>query len=201
MVGRHRNPNIHRAFNPNGIEIPCYSAEYKKLLKTGYKFNKNKTRFILDNTFKGDRNIPLKRGRPSKYPASPLSSHQTVINPDSKRVIKTNTAYFKNLVKKYGYDNSRNQFLLHVPDPNNSDKTIVKNGEKFNKYMQRGYIYNNKDNSLINPSQKTKEAFYGEVQSHKLLILDKHDVEKQMKSVEPRIKVLLERYLKKFNGV
>ena len=67
--------------------------------------------------------------------------------------------------------------------------------------MQLGYIYNSKENSLINPSQKTKEALDGEIQSHKLLIVDKHDVEKQIKSVEPRIKVLLERYLKKFNGV
>ena len=100
MVGRPRNPNIHRAFNPAGIEIPSYSAEYKRLLKTGYKLNRNKTRFIIDNKFTGDRNTPLKRGRPPKYPASPVSSHQTVINPDSKRVIKTNTAYFRNLVKK-----------------------------------------------------------------------------------------------------
>ena len=120
MVGRPRNPNIHRALNPAGIEIPSYSPEYKRLLKTGYKLNKNRTRFILDNKFTGDRNIPLKRGRPPKNPASPLSSHQTVINPDSKRVIKTNTAYFRNLVKKYGYDNSRNQFLNHVPDPKKS---------------------------------------------------------------------------------
>jgi hypothetical protein len=48
---------------------------------------------------------------------------------------------------------------------------------------------------------KTKEALDGEVQSHELLIVDKHDIEKQMKGVEPRIKALLQRYLKKFNGV
>ena len=198
MVGRPRNPNIHRAFNLNGIEIPCYSAEYKRLLKTGYKLNKNKTRFILDNTFTGDRNIPLKRGRPPKYPAS---SHQTVINPDSKREIKTNTALFRILERKYGYDNSKNVFLMYVPDPKNPNESIVKYDDKFNKYLKRGYIYNENNNSIIIPSQKTKEAFDGEVQSHGLLIVDKLDVEKQMKSIEPRIKVLLERYLKKFNGV
>src|SRR3989442_425611 len=89
---------------------------------------------------------------------------------------------------------------MHVPDPNNPNKSIVKNDEKFDNYLDRGYVYNEQDNSFIKPSKKTKNAFEGEVQSHEFAIVNKNDPVVQLENMKKRVTVLLERYLKEFSG-
>src|SRR3989442_2412159 len=66
--------------------------------------------------------------------------------------------------------------------------------------LDRGYVYNEKDNSFIKPSKTTKHAFEGEVQSHEFAIIDKNDPVVQMENMKKRVTVLLERYLKEFSG-
>src|SRR6267154_1966214 len=120
-----------------------------------------------------------RRGRPKKYP-DVSTTHETVINPYTEREIKTNTLYFRKLANQYGYDNLKNKILMHVPDPNNPNKSIVKNDEKFNSYLERGYVYNERENSFIKPSKITQHAFDGEVQSHELAKVDKNALKLQM---------------------
>src|SRR2546425_4298878 len=89
---------------------------------------------------------------------------------------------------------------MHVPDPNNSNKSIVKNDTKFDNYLERGYVYNEQDNSFIKPSKKTENRFDGEAQSYEFAIVNKNDPVVQMEKMKKRVTVLLERYLKEFNG-
>jgi len=65
--------------------------------------------------------------------------------------------------------------------------------------LKRGYVFDELENSFVKPSKKTNEAFEGEVRSHELAIIDKNDPLVQME--KKRITLLLEKYLKKFNGV
>src|SRR5206468_7075244 len=199
MVGRTpgttKDPNRRRVRNPNGRLIDFGGPQYNKLINNGYKLNRAGTRLIENPNFVAVE----RRGRPKKYP-DVTTTHEKVRNPDTKRFIKTNTLNFRKLAQKYGYDKSKNKILLHVPDPNKPNKSIVKYDKKFNNYLKRGYIYNENDNSFIKPSTKTKEAFEGEIQSHELAIVNKEDPEIQMEQIKRRITILLERRLKKFKG-
>src|SRR5206468_1642273 len=199
MVGRTpgttKNPNRRRVRNPKGRLIDFEGPQYNKLIKNGYKLNRAGTKLIVNPNFVAVE----RRGRPKKYP-DVITTHEKVQNPDTKRFIKTNTLNFRKLAQKYGYDKSKNQFLLHVPDPNKPNKSIVKYDEKFNNYLKRGYIYSENDNSFIKSSTKTIEAFEGEAQSHELAIVNKEDPEIQMEKMKKRVTVLLERYLKKYKG-
>ena len=62
--------------------------------------------------------------RPRIYP---ISNFDVIINPVTKRSIKINGQTFRNLRKKYDYDEVRNKFLMHVLDPKNQNKKLVKN--------------------------------------------------------------------------
>src|SRR6267154_2694202 len=144
-------------------------------MNNGDKEDRRGTKLVENPNF-----TPVERiGRPKEYP-DVLTTHETVINPDTEREIKTNTLNFRKLAKKNGNSKSRNKFLMHVPDPNNPNKNIVKNDEKFDSYLDRGYVYNEQENSFIKPSKKTQHAFDGEVQSHELAIVDKTDLIVQM---------------------
>src|SRR5437867_2095458 len=201
MVGRTtgstKDPNRRRVRNPNGRIIDFEGIQYNKLVNNGYKLNSQGTQLIEHPNFTPV--VAEKRGRPKKYP-DVSTTHETVNNPETGRAIKTNTLNFRKLANRYGYSNSKNKILMHVPDPNNPNKSIVKNDEKFDNYLERGYVYNEQDNSFIKPSKKTKNGFEGEVQSHEFAIVNKNDPELQMENMKKRVTVLLERYLKEFNG-
>src|SRR5437867_8820006 len=201
MVGRTpgstKDPNRRRVRNPNGRIIDFEGIQYNKLVNNGYKLNSQGTQLIENSNFTPV--VVKKRGRPKKYP-DVSTTHETVNNPETGRAIKTNTLNFRKLANRYGYSNSKNKILMHVPDPNNPNKSIVKNDEKFDHYLERGYVYNEQDNSFIKPSKKTKSSFEGEVQSHEFAIVNKNDPELQMENMKKRVTVLLERYLKEFNG-
>jgi len=68
---------------------------------------------------------PRKKGRPKKHSGVP-TAHEKVKNPETGRQIRTNILYFGKLAEKYGYNYSKNEILMHVPDPNNLIKSIVK---------------------------------------------------------------------------
>ena len=106
MVGRTpgstKDPNRRRVRNPNGRLIDFEGIQYNKLIKIGYKLNHRGTKLIEHPNL-----TPVvfkKGGRPKKYP-DVTTTHEKVINPDTERLIKTNTLYFRKLAKRYGYSN------------------------------------------------------------------------------------------------
>src|SRR5206468_1027855 len=121
MVGRTpgstKDPNRRRVRNPNGRLIDFEGIQYNKLINIGYKLNHDGTALIENLNF-----TPVvvveRRGRPKKYP-DVSTTHEKVKNPETGREIKTNTLNFRKLANKYGYSNSKNEILTHVPDPNN----------------------------------------------------------------------------------
>src|SRR6267154_719614 len=188
-TGTTKDPNRRRVKNHNGRLIDFEGILYNKLINNGYKLNRRGTKLIENPNF-----TPVeRRGRPKKYP-DVSTTHEKVKNPETGREIKTNTLNFRKLAKKYGYSKSRNKFLMHVPDSNNRNKSIIKNDEKFDSYLERGYVYNEQDNSFVKPSKKTQHACYGELQSHDLAIVHKTNLKLQMKKMKKRVTVLLERY-------
>src|SRR5437899_3196718 len=88
---------------------------------------------------------------------------------------------------------TKNPNRRRVRNPNG--RLIDFEGIQYNKY-----VYNEQDNSFVKPSKITKDAFDGEAQSHELAIIDKNNLEVQMEKMKKRVTVLLERYLKEFNG-
>jgi hypothetical protein len=202
MAGRPRgttkDPNRRRVINPNGRMIDYEGRQYYELIKKGYKLNNSNNKLIIDENYTPQEVIKRPRGRPK---TAILSYYEKVKNPESGRLIKTNTQYFRKLAKKYDYDEVKNEFLMHVLDPKNPNKKLVKNDETFNKYTKRGYIYDKKENSFIIPSKRTKKALDGEVKSYEFSIVNEADPLVQMKELESRVKTLLNIYLKKFNGV
>ena len=200
MVGRPKgttkDPNRRRVLNPSGRLIDFEGNQYNKLINSGYKLNRKGTKLIENQNFTHVE----RRGRPKKY-LDVTTTHETVKNPKTGRMIKTNTLYFRKIVKEYGYNESKNKILMHISDPKNPDRKIVKNDETFNRYIDRGYIYDKKKNSLIIPSKITKKALDGEVKSYEFSIVNKNDPLVQMNDLEPRAKLLLKRYLNKFKGV
>ena len=174
---------------------------YNDLLKTGYKVttqSDGKELLVLDGNFIPQQVVKRRRGRPRVVP---LSDNKKVKNPESGRLIKTNTQYFRKLVKKYGYDEVRNAFLMYVLDPKDPNTKIVKNDETFNKYLKHGYIYNENDNSFIIPSQKSESAFINGMKVYELKIINKDDPLIQMNQLNIRTNVLLKRALDKLKGI
>src|SRR5437867_8375075 len=153
-VGTTKNPNRRRVRNPNGRLIDFEGIQYNKFIKIEYKLNRRGTKLIEHPNFTPV--VVEKGGRPKKY-HDVTTTHEKVKNPETGREIKTNTLNFRKLANRYGYSSAKNKILMHVPDPNNSNKSIVKNDAKFDNYLERGYVYNEQDNSFIKPSKKNRK--------------------------------------------
>ena len=157
MVGRHRgstkDPNRRRILNPEGRRIDYEGKQYNKWIKNGYKVNRDGTKLVIDRSFTGDRNATRPRG---KAPAVPDS--QKVKNPETGRLTKKNAGTFKNLTKKYLFDEEKNEFITKVLDPKQNSE-IPLNSPEFKKRIEHGYIYDKLNNSLTRPSRKSEAAF------------------------------------------
>jgi hypothetical protein len=99
MTGRPRgstkDPNRRRVINPNNRKIDFEGKQYYELINKGYKLDGEK--LVKDENFTPQKVTKRPRGRPRTIP---LSSHIHVVNPESGRMIKTNTQYFRKLDKK-----------------------------------------------------------------------------------------------------
>ena len=156
--GTTKDSNRKRVINPNGRKIDYeptkHNSAYMKWINKGYKLNNDETKLVINTNFNPETVVIRQRGRPKSVITT---GYEKVINPDSGREIKTNTQYFRKLVKKYGYDKENNRFLMYITDPRNADRQIVKNDETFKKYAEKhGYIYDEKENSFSIPSQKSR---------------------------------------------
>jgi len=124
-----------------------------KYINEGYLLNEDATRLV-----KGSQSIIIGkiRGRSKTYTVTATANK--VKNPETGRMIKTNTYKFKKLTKIYFYDASNNIFIKEILDPKTKNK-ILMNSAKFKKRVNDGYIFNKKNDQLIKPSQKSAAAF------------------------------------------
>src|SRR3989454_9506520 len=202
-LGTTKDSTRKRVINPNGryidYEPTKHNSAYMKWVKKGYKLNSDETNLVIDTNFNPQTVTTRQRGRPKSVITS---GYEKVKNPDSGGEIKTNTQYFRKLVKKYGYDKENNRFLMYITDPRNADRKIVKNDETLKKYTEKhGYIYDEKENSFSIPSQKSAEALSSGMKCYELKIVNKDDPLVQMNQLDTRINFLLNIALKKQKGI
>src|SRR6266536_4995296 len=152
-----------------------------------------------DNSFTGDI-VKKSAGRP-RGKASTVPDSQKIKNPETGRMIKKNAYTFKQLVKKYSYDETKNELITTVFDPKQKNN-ISLNSPEFKKKINHGYIYDKLKNTLSEPSKKTEKVFKtGVFDVHDLTIVNKTDPIIQMNKLEKRVELLLYRALQKQNGI
>src|SRR6266536_6273399 len=101
-VGSTKDPNRRKVTNPNGRIIDYDGLQYNKLIRSGYKLNDSGTHLVEDNNFTGSI-VKKIAGRP-RGKASTVPDSQKIKNPETGRLIKKYAYTFKQLVKKYSYD-------------------------------------------------------------------------------------------------
>src|SRR5271163_2624874 len=100
-----KDTNRKRILNPNGRIIDVNGPQYKKLLRSGYDESEDRKTLVFNDSFIR-KTIP--RGRPKIIRV--INPHERVVNPDTKRLIKTDNVTFKTLSKKYYYNKEKNEF-------------------------------------------------------------------------------------------
>src|SRR5271168_455996 len=166
-----------------------------KYINEGYILNEDATRLVNGSKF---IIIGRTHGRAKKYTVTATANK--VKNPETGRMIKTNTYKFSKLTKRYFYDASSNVFTKEILDPKTKNK-ILMNSAEFKKRINGGYIYNEQKNELITPSKKSQVAFGNAFVTYDLNIMSIDDPQVQMKKLNYRIVALLQRSLKKLNGI
>ena len=89
----------------------------------------------------------------------------------------------------------------YVNDPKNKDIKLLIGGLGFNKYIERGYIYDEIRNEFIIPSRLGDRAFKNNSIDYDFNIVDKIDPAIQMEKLTPRAIFILARYLKQRKGL
>src|SRR5277367_5010915 len=166
-----------------------------KYINEGYILNEDATRLVNGSKF---IIIGKTRGRRKIYTVTATANK--VKNPETGRMIKTNTYKFNKLTKRYFYDASSNAFTKEILDPKTKNK-ILMNSAEFKKRISGGYIYDEQKNELITPSKKSQVAFGNAFVTYDLNIMSIDDPQVQMKKLNYRIVALLQRSLKKLNGI
>src|SRR6266536_4328763 len=198
-VGTIKDPNRRKVTNPNGRIIDYNGLQYNKLIRSGFKLNDGRTHLVKDNNITVDI-VKKSAGRP-RGKASTVPDSQKIKNPETGRMIKKNAYTFKQLVKKYSYDETKNELITTVFDPKQKNN-ISLNSPEFKKKINHGYIYDKLKNTLSEPSKKTEKVFKtGVFDVHDLTIVNKTDPIIQMNKLEKRVELLLYHALKKQNGI
>ena len=194
-----KDSNRRKVRNPNGRIIDFEGPQYNKLIKSGYILNNDK--LVKDPQFtniENDVKQKQNKGRPKKYTV--VATVDKVKNPDTGRMIKTNTYKFKQLTNKYLYDAVKNEFTKEVFDSKTKEKILI-NSDKSRGRLQKGYIHDKENDKLIKPSKKCEKAFGNSFATFELKIINKDDPLIQMHNLNNRITILLRRKLKKLNGI
>src|SRR5271163_547468 len=191
-----KDPNRKRIFNNNGRIIDVDGPQYNKLLRSGYDESEDGKTLEFNDSFIR-KTIP--RGRPKIIRA--INPHEKVVNPDTKRLIKTDNVTFKQLSKKYHYNPNENVFYNEVVDPKHPKKKLNVTDPKVKEYEHRGYIFKKEKNKIIKPSIKKESAFKDTLNVYELTIVDELDPVIQFKSLERRETVLLSQSIKKHKGI
>jgi hypothetical protein len=197
MVGRPqgttKDPNRRKVINPNGRKIDYEGPQYNKLIRIGYKLDEDINRLIKDPNFAGDRNV---RRTPGKPKGSVIPDADKVKNPDTGRMIIKTGVVFKNLSRKYYYNENKNKFITKINDPKSGMK-IRLNDEIFNKRIKHGYIYDDVSNTLTTPSIKSEKAFKNGKIVYDLYVSSRVDPEVQISKLNKRVVVLCKRELRR----
>src|SRR5271163_1880928 len=191
-----KDTNRKRILNPNGRIIDVDGPQYKKLLRSGYNESVDGTILILpENT------TPkvFKVGRPKIMRS--INPHEKVVNPDTKRLIKTDNVTFKTLSKKYYYNKEKNEFCKFVNHPKKPDIKLDVTGPEVRKYMNRGYIFDKENNTIIIPGKKTESAFQKRLFDYDLTIMNELDPTIQMSLLNKRIERMINKSLQIHKGI
>src|SRR5258708_2067312 len=199
-----KDPNRLKIKNPNGHKIDVDGVQYNKFIRQGYEVSNDRTELILPRNV-----VPkvFKVGRPKGIKNKVQKSHiivnkyEKVINPDTKRLIKTNGMTFKNINKKYQYSTEKNEFYKYVNHPKKSDIKLDVTGDKVKKFEKRGYIFDKEKNKIIIPGRITKSAKKNTLFDYDLKIINDYDPVIQMKLLSKREEVIIKRALIKHKGV
>ena len=124
-IGTKKDPNRKRVKNHNGRMIDYQGMQYNKLIKSGYKLNREKTQLMLDDNFTGEQEVIKPANKIKHLKGRPLGTKK---DPNRKRVknqngrmIDYNGAQNNKLIKS-GYELNNNKTQL-IPD----EKRICKN--------------------------------------------------------------------------
>ena len=203
--GTVKDPNRLKIINPNGRKIDVDGAQYNKYIRQGYIVShSNGARLILPENVTPK---VLKVGRPKgvknkiKKESDEKNIHEKVVNPDTKRMIKTDNVTFKRLSKKYHYNQEKNEFYKYVKHPKKSNVDLDVTGEKVKKYENLGYIFDKKENKIITPGMVIASAKKNRLFDYHLHIVDEKDPLVQMKALGIREGVIVKRALKEHKGV
>src|SRR2546426_12397656 len=89
---------------------------------------------------------------------------------------------------------------MYLTDPRNAERKIIRNDETFNRYLNRGWIYDRNENSFIKPSKKSAEALNSEMKAYELKVVNEVDPLVQLKQLDTRINFLLNAALNIFHS-
>ena len=176
-----KDPNKQRIWNPCGRTIDVGGPAYNNYIRNGYIPNPKNTQLIKDINFS--------------------KTLIKVINPLTYRKIVVNGPTFFKVLRneRYKYNAEHNIINTYIAHPKRENYRIIKDGEEFNKFIQKGYIY--KDNALQKPSRLSEKAFKNGVKKYEFIVMNEHDPIQQMKIVEKRVKTLLLKELEKLRGI
>src|SRR5271163_1178775 len=141
----------------------------------------------------------LKVGRPKIIRA--INPHEKAVNPDTKRLIKTDNATFKTLSKKYYYNKEKNEFCKFVNHPKKPDIKLDVTGPEVKKYMNRGYLFDKENYTIIIPGKKTENAFQKRLFDYDLTIMNEFDPTIQMSLLNKQIERMINKSLQIHMGI
>src|SRR5271163_1038400 len=191
-----KDPNRKRILNSNGRIIDVDGPQYNKLLRSGYNESEDGKTLVFNESYIR-KTIP--RGRPKKIRV--INPHGKVVNPDTKRLIKTDNVTFKTLSKKYYYNKEKNEFYKFVNHPKKPDIKLDVTGKEVKKYMNRGYIFDKENNTIIIPGKKTESAFQKRLFDYDLTIMNELDPTIQMSLLNRRIERMINKSLQIHKGI
>ncbi len=193
-IGTTKDPNRRRVQNNNGRLIDYGGLQYNRLIQSGYMLNTEGNSLVADPNFTAAINTRRPVGRPSG-PARVVPNEEKVKNPDTKRMINKSGVVFRKLANKYPFNEIRNRFTTKVIDPK-TETPIKLQSPKFLRKIDRGYIYDRNENSLIIPSVKTEEALEKGVTEFDLSIVNESDPDIQLSKLVNRVAELCKRNIK-----
>src|SRR6266536_2029920 len=154
-VGSIKDPKRRKVTNPNGRIIDYGGLQYNKFIRSGYKLNDAGTHLVADNSVTGSI-VKRFAGRP-RGKASSVPDSQKIKNPETGRLIKKNAYTFKQLIKKYFYDETKNELITTIFDPKQKNN-ISLNSLEFKKRIKHVYIYNKLNKTNKKTSKKNEKA-------------------------------------------
>ena len=119
------------------------------------------------------------------------------LNDDKTQIVQDDSFVGERVVKK---PRGRPPYV-YITDPKNIFHKFTIGTDPYNKYIGKGYIYDDKKNKLLVPSKKSENAFKNEAVEFEFIIANSKDPLIQMKSLDQRKLHLLKKFLNNLKGL